>query len=230
MRKRIGAVLLTVCLLLGLLPTTALAGGGVAMFFISHDFQNKEDQVCTAAGDEIMLPGTHVISAPDNGYVEIGDDYGNYEVQTTFGEFIAGSTDWSISWRVNIGGTSTEVASGQVTSITVDCPAPEDGQDNTVHVDATLTATYQGKQYTVTGTARLFIQDPIWTLPKDEETIHVEDRNGADPFKILLTPPDTLIQHTYDNPEGEEVPMPSDFKTQFEVYYGDEKLSNNAIN
>ena len=229
MRKRIGAVLLTVCLLLGLLPTTALAGGGVAMFFISHDFQNKEDQVCTAAGDEIMLPGTHVISAPDNGYVEIGDDYGNYEVQTTFGEFIAGSTDWSISWSVNIGGTSTEVASGQVTSITVDCPELEDGQDNTVYVNATLTATYQGKQYTITGTARLFIQDPIWTLPEDEETIHMEDRNGADPFKILLTPPDTLIKHTSDKPKGEEVSMPSDFMTQFEVYYGDEKLSNNAI-
>ena len=214
MRKRIWSILLTVCLLLGLLPTTALAGGDVAMFTIRHDPTAAADAICTAAGQEILLPGTHVVSAPATGWVEIGDDDGNYEVQTTFQKFIADSTDWSISWSVNIGGTSTEVTSGQVTSITVDCPALEEGQTAySVYVNATLTATYRGKEYTVWGSTSLYIRDPIWTLPEeDQQPVYTADRNGAETYHVPLNLPDTLIKYTSDNPRGEEMPVPSDFQ------------------
>lgn len=214
MRKRIWSILLTVCLLLGLLPTTALAGGDVAMFTIRHDPTAAADEVCTAAGQEMLLPGIHVVSAPATGWVEIGDDEGNYEVQTTFQDFIENSSDWSISWYVNIGGTSTEVASGQTTFITIDCPALEEGETAySVYVNATLTATYRGTEYTVWGSTSLRICDPIWMLlDKDQRQVYTEDRSGEATHHVTLNLPDTLIKYTSDKPQGEEMPVPSDFQ------------------
>lgn len=214
MRKRIWAVLLSVCLLVGLLPTTALAGGDVAMFTVRHDPTAAADAVCTAAGQEMLLPGTHVVSAPATGWVEIGDDDGNYEVQTTFQEFTENSTDWSISWYVNIGSTSTEVASGQTTSITIDCPPLEEGQTAYyVYVNATLTATYQGKEYTVWGSTSLYIRDPIWMLSEEDQgQVYTEDRNGEETHHVPLNLPKTLTKHTSDKPKGETVTIPSDFQ------------------
>lgn len=230
MKKRIGAILLILCLLVGLLPTTVLAGGGAAMFFIGHDFRDPEDEVCTAAGDEILLPGTHVVSVWENDFVEI--DIGNdniYEIRTPFKDFIAGDSNWSIRWSVNINGQPEEVASGQVTSISVDCPTLEPGETSyELYVYATLTATYQGTKYEVTGSTRLFIQDPIWKLPEGEQRpVYVVDRSQLDSNVLPLERPDTLMKHTSDTPAGTKVPMPENFTVEYEVYDGDQQVTVN---
>lgn len=229
MKKRIGAILLTLCLLAGLLPTTALAGGPVATFFIGHDFQDPKDTVCTEAGDEILLPGTHVVSVWETDFVEIDpENDGIYEVRVPFNEFIAGDPDWSISWSVNYKGDVEEGPSGKVTSITVDCPRLEEGEKSyRLYVYATLTATYEGTPYTVTGSTSLFIQDSIWKLPKGEETVHVVDRSELDSNTVPLTPPNTLMKHTLDNPAGTEAPMPDNFTVAYEVYDGDQQVTVN---
>lgn len=164
MKKRILSTFLSVVTVLTLLPTVALAGGSVAMFQLRHDYENADDTVCQAAGQAVHLPGTHVISVWQNASVEIEGDDGNYEINEPFKNFVEKCPDWSIAWSVRIGSVEQATTTGQITSITVDCPPLAEGETSyTVYISASLTGTYatNGKKYEVWGYQSLTIKDPI---------------------------------------------------------------------
>lgn len=225
MKKRICSILLTVCLLLGLMPTIALAGGGIAMFSLRHDTKSAADTVCSMAGREILLPGTHAAVVPEDGFVEFADegegDTYNYIVNTTFAEFKAACTSWSLSWEVTCDGkTIKTVGPGQTTSITFDCrPLKTDETFYTVYVSATLTATYKGRELFAREVLNLTIEDPIYELPESDDLLpNFVDRGGADTHHVPLDWPKTITKYTTEKPQGEEIPIPEEFVTSYTSY------------
>ena len=76
MRKRIWAVLLTVCLLVGLLPTTALAGGFSTVKTYAElvaALESQTDEIYLEPAADFGWPKTGTLSIPANTQIVVID-------------------------------------------------------------------------------------------------------------------------------------------------------------